>query len=148
MKTFFLVVILLLFVQCDIVPTNYPVYKPTSTTFPSTQSSGNEFKTLWDKDQINKKKVNAEVLTFLLNDPDPKETHTAAVFENASRCDIIVRMVGISTDEIYNLPIRANSKNQFVVKKGNYTLKSSICSANYYSQKNVTEPLILKLSSN
>ena len=92
--------------------------------------------------------MNAEVLTYLLNDPDPKETHTAAVFENASRCDIIVRMVGISTDEIYNLPIRANSKNQFVVKKGNYTLKSSICSANYYSQKNVTEPLILKLSSN
>lgn len=147
MKSFFLVIILLLFLQCDVVPTNYPIYRPNSTSYPSNPSSGNEFKTLWDKDQVNKKKINAEVLTYLLNDSDPKETHTAAVFENASRCDIIVRMVGISTNEIYNLPIRANSKNQFVIKKGNYTLKSSVCGANYYSQKNILDPLILKLSS-
>lgn len=147
MKSFFLVFILLLFVQCEVVPTTDPAYRSTSTTSLTTPSSGNEFKVLWEKDQINKKKVNAEVLTYLLNDPDPKETHTAAVFENASGCDIIIRMVGISANEIYNLPIRANSKNQFVIKKGNYTLKSSLCGANYYSQKNVIEPLILKLSN-
>ena len=145
MKNIFLLFLLLICISCDILPTNYPVYNPNST---NTSASNTEFKTLWDKDQINKKKVNAEVLTYLLNDSDPKETHTAAVFENASRCDIIVRMVGISTNEIYNLPIRGNSKNQFVIKKGNYTLKSNLCGANYYSQKNVGDPLILKLSSN
>ncbi|WP_376751227.1 DUF6759 domain-containing protein, partial [Kaistella carnis] len=40
-----------------------------------------------------------------------------------------------------------HSKNQFVVKKGSYTLKSKICGANYYSQKNLSDPLILKLSN-
>lgn len=146
MKRFYFVLLLLLLVSCDILPTNNPVYNPNSTNS-STSSSNSEFKNLWEKDQINKKKVNAEVLTYLLNDSDPAETHTAAVIENASRCDIIVRIVGISSDEIYNLPIRALSKNQFVIKKGNYTLKSSLCGANYYSQKNILDPLILKLSS-
>lgn len=145
MKSFYLLLLLLLFVQCDTLPTRYPVRNPNSTTI---STSGNEFKTLWDQDQINKNKVTAEVLTYLLNDSDHAETHTAAVIENTSRCDIIIRMVGISVNEIYNLPIRANSKNQFVIKKGNYTLKSAICGANYYSQKNLTEPLILKLSNN
>lgn len=147
MKNTLLLFLLLTLFSCETVPTSFPIYKPSSTSSSSTPSSGNEFKTLWEKDQIDKKKVNAEVLTYLLNDPDPAETHTAAVFENTSRCDIIIRMVAISSNEIYNLPIRANSKNQFVIKKGNYTLKSSLCGANYYSQKNVVEPLILKLSN-
>lgn len=141
MKNILLFFLSLCCFSCDVIPTSYP----NST---NNSSSNVEFKTLWDKDQINKKQVNAQVLTYLLNDSDPKETHTAASIENTSRCNMILRMVGISGGEIYNLPIQANSKNQFVIKKGNYTLKSSICGANYYSQKNVVEPLILTLSSN
>lgn len=148
MKNTFLLFLLLTLFSCEIIPTTYPVYRPTSTTNPSTPSSGNEFKTLWDKDQINKKKVNAEVLTFLLNDSDPKEKSTAVVIENISNCNIIVRMVNVNGNQIYNLPIPRNGKNQFVIEKGSYTLKSKICGANYYSQKNISEPLILKLSSN
>lgn len=139
MKNIPLLLLSLVCLSCDVLPTNYPA---------SNSANSNEFKTLWDKDQINKKQVNAQVLTYLLNDSDPKETYTAASIENTSRCNMILRMFGISGGEIYNLPIQANSRNQFVIKKGNYTLKSSICGANYYSQKNVVEPLILKLSSN
>lgn len=145
MKYFCFIAAFFLLVQCDILPTNYPVYNPNST---NNSASNREFEDLLANDNINKKKVNAEVLTYLLNDTDPAETHTATVIENTSRCNIIVRMVGISSTQIYNLPISANSKNQFVIKKGNYTLKSSLCGANYYSQKNVSDPLILKLSSN
>lgn len=144
MKYFTFVLIGLLLVQCDALPTSYTIRSSNST---NTSNSNAEFKTLWEKDQINKKQVNAQVLTYHLNDTDPNETHTAASIENSSRCNMILRMVGISGGEIYNLPIQANSKNQFVIKKGSYTLKSSICGANYYSQKSISDPLILKLSN-
>ena len=100
------------------------------------------------KDQTNKRSVNAEVLTYLLNDTDAKDPRTAVSFENTSNCDIIIRLVEIQGSRIYNLPIPRNGKNQFVIDKGNYTLRSNVCDAKYYSQKKISEPLILKLSSN
>lgn len=151
MKGLYLLFSFLFLMSCDMIPVGNTVYRPTAT-YPqnssNTATEKSEFGTLMEKDQINKKYVNAEVLTYLLNDPDPNEKRTAAVIENASRCDIIVRLVGVQNNQIYNLPISRNSKNQFVVEKGNYTLKSTICGANYYSQKNIIEPLILKLSNN
>lgn len=149
MKNLFLLLILMLFIKCDIIPNSTRVYKPnTSTTTNTSGNENSEFTILLEKDKINKKHVNAEVLTYLLNEPDLAETHTAAVIENTTRCNIILRMVGITNSQIYNLPISAHTKNQFVIQKGNYTLKSNLCGANYYSQKNLTEPLILKLSIN
>ena len=135
--------------SCDMIPVGNTIYRPTtSQTSSSTINENTEFSVLLEKDQINKKKINAEVLTYLLNDSDPQENSTAAVIENTSSCNIILRLVGIQNNQIYNLPISRNSKNQFVILKGNYTLKSNICGAKYYSQKNITDPLILKLSNN
>lgn len=135
--------------SCDMIPVGNTIYRPTtSQTSSSTINENREFSDLLEKDQINKKKINAEVLTYLLNDSDPQEKGTAAVIENTSSCNIILRLVGIQNNQIYNLPISRNSKNQFVILKGNYTLKSNICGAKYYSQKNIVEPLILKLSNN
>lgn len=150
MKRFLLLLTFLLFITCDVLPPDRPVYRPGSSNSTSSNAANNErseFAALMEKDKINKKHVNAEVLTYLLNDTDPAESHTAAVIENTSGCDIIVRMVGISNNQIYNLPISAHTKNQFVVQKGNYTVKSNICGGNYYSQKYLTDPLILKLSA-
>jgi len=131
------------------IPTGNTIYRPTNSPTSSSSSNENrEFSDLLEKDQINKKYVTAEVLTYLLNDSDPQEKNTAAVIENTSNCNIIVRLVGVQNNQIYNLPISRNSKNQFVIVKGNYTLKSNICGANYYSQKNIVDPLILKLSNN
>lgn len=149
MKIIYAVSVLFLVLSCDALPMTNPVYRP----YPSASSSGSstnenqEFTSLMQKDAKNKKRVTAEVLTYLLNDTDPKDLSTAAVIENTSNCNIILRLVGINSDEIYNLPIARHSKNQFVVKKGSYTLKSRICGANYYSQKNLSDPLILKLSN-
>ena len=131
------------------VPVGNTIYRPTYPQNSSnTINENKEFATLLEKDQFNKKKINAEVLTYLLNDSDPQENSTAAVIENTSSCNIILRLVGIQNNQIYNLPISRDSKNQFVILKGNYTLKSNICGAKYYSQKNILEPLILKLSTN
>ena len=149
MKYLYLIPLFFLLIQCDVVPVGNPVFRPypSAPTSSGSTTENQEFKNLMEKDQINKKRTTAEVLTHLLNDPDPKETVTAAVIENKSSCNIILRMVGIKGNQIYNLPIPRNSKNQFIIDKGTYTLKSNICGASYYSQKNISEPLILKLSN-
>ena len=89
-----------------------------------------------------------QVLTYLLNDTDVNDKYTAAVITNDSNCNMILRLVAIKGDQIYNLPVQRNSKNQFKILKGSYTLKSNICGANYYSQKTIIDPLILKLGNN
>ncbi len=149
MKGLYLLLSFFFLMSCDMIPTGNSIYRPTNSPTSSSSSNENrEFSALLEKDQINKKYVTAEVLTYLLNDSDPQEKNTAAVIENTSNCNIIVRLVGVQSNQIYNLPISRNSKNQFVILKGNYTLKSNICGAKYYSQKNIVDPLILKLSNN
>lgn len=147
LKRFYPILFLLLMMQCDVLPTNYPVYRPGSSSTVSTNES-REFADLMEKDQINKKQKTAEVLTYLLNDPEPEDPYTATVIENISGCDIIVRLVAVKGNQIYNLPIPRNGKNHFKIAKGSYTLKSNVCEAKYYSQKYIYEPLILKLSNN
>lgn len=151
MKRLFLLFSFLLLMSCDVIPTGNSVYRPNSgypQNSTKTNNEGQEFENLMEKDLINKKRVNAEVLTYLLNDDDPQDKKTAAVIENLSSCNIILRLVGINNNVIYNLPIKRNSKNQFIISKGNFTLKSNVCGAKYYSQKNITEPLLLKLNNN
>ena len=149
MKIVYAFLVLLMVISCDVLPTGNSVYRPypsgTANPSGSSVSENREFTALMEKDAVNKKRVTAEVLTYLLNDTDPEDLSTGAVIENTSNCNIILRLVGINTSQIYNLPIARHSKNQFVIKKGNYTLKSNICGANYYSQKNLNDPLILKL---
>lgn len=145
MKYYFLFLLLFFVVQCDIMPSANPVY-PSKTTVLKTES--NEFEELMEKDQIYKNKKTAEVLTYLLNDTDPADPYTVAVIDNLSGCNIIVRLVAVKGNQIYNLPVPKNSKNQFVIYKGSYTMKSNVCAAKYYSQKQISAPLILKLSGN
>ena len=146
MRSYFLIILLFLFVQCDVLPSTTPVYRPKA---PTTVSAGEskEFEELMAKDQINKKKVTAEVLTYLLNDTDPADPYTVAVIDNLSGCNIIVRLVAIKGNQIYNLPVAKNSKNHFKIAKGSYTMRSNVCESKYYSQKSISEPLILKLSA-
>ena len=119
---------LFLLVQCDILPSANPVYPSNNSVSPN---ESKEFEGLIQKDQINKKQVTAEVLTYLLNDDDPNDPKTAAVIDNNSNCNIILRLVEIKGNRIYNLPIPKHSKNQFVIYKWSYTMKSNVCAAKY-----------------
>ena len=150
MKPFYITFIFFLFIKCNTLPINESVYRSNSSGSNSSDSGdeSKEFAVLLKKDQINKNEIKAEALTYLLNESDPQDKNTAAIIENKSRCDIIVSLVGISTNRIYHLPIPKNSKNQFIIEKGNYTVQSKLCGAKYYSQKNIADPLILKLSNN
>lgn len=147
MRFLSLFALFLILFGCDVLPPG-SVYRSNSPTSNSSSNENSEYVNLMAKDKIGKEKVTAEVLTYLLNESDSREPRTAVVIENKSNCDMIFRMVRLDSDLIYNLPVARNSKNQFVVQKGNYTLKSKICNANYYSQKNISEPLLLKLSNN
>lgn len=129
---------------CDIMPSNNTIYRPAST---SSSSEKREYDLLIEKDKVNKLSVNAEVVTYLLNETESEDKITAIVIDNNSSCDLILRLVEMRTNQIYNLPVPRNAKNQFVIKKGNYTLKSNVCAARYYSQKYISEPLILALSN-
>ena len=141
-KKIYLLVLVFLMIQCDVVPNSG--YR---TNNPGSVDEGKEFADLMEKDQIDKNKKTAEVLTYLLNDTDPADPYTVAVIDNLSGCNIIVRLVAVKGNQIYNLPVPKNSKNHFKIAKGSYTMRSNVCESKYYSQKSITEPLILKLSA-
>ncbi|ROI06178.1 hypothetical protein EGH90_08140 [Kaistella haifensis] len=143
LKKLYLLVLDFLMIQCDVVPNSG--YR---TNNPGSVDESKEFADLIEKDQIDKNKKTAEVLTYLINDTDPADPYTVAVIDNLSGCNIIVRLVAVKGNQIYNLPVPKNSKNQFVIYKGSYTMKSNVCAAKYYSQKQISAPLILKLSGN
>ena len=143
LKKLYLLVLGFLMIQCDVVPNSG--YR---TNNPGSVDESKEFADLIEKDQIDKNKKTAEVLTYLINDTDPADPYTVAVIDNLSGCNIIVRLVAVKGNQIYNLPVPKHSKNQFVIYKGNYTMKANVCAAKYYSQKQISAPLILKLSGN
>lgn len=143
LKKLYLLVLGFLMIQCDVVPNSG--YR---TNNPGSVDESKEFADLIEKDQIDKNKKTAEVLTYLINDTDPADPYTVAVIDNLSGCNIIVRLVAVKGNQIYNLPVPKNSKNQFVIYKGSYTMKTNVCAAKYYSQKQISAPLILKLSGN
>jgi len=142
LKKLYLLVLGFLMIQCDVVPNSgYRTNKAGSV------DESKEFAELMEKDQTDKNKKTAEVLTYLLNDTDPADPYTVAVIDNLSGCNIIVRLVAVKGNQIYNLPVAKNSKNHFKIAKGSYTMRSNVCESKYYSQKSITEPLILKLSA-
>ena len=143
LKKLYVLVLGFLMIQCDVVPNSG--YR---TNNPGSVDESKEFADLIEKDQIDKNKKTAEVLTYLINDTDPADPYTVAVIDNLSGCNIIVRLVAVKGNQIYNLPVPKHSKNQFVIYKGNYTMKANVCAAKYYSQKQISAPLILKLSGN
>ncbi len=142
LKKLYLLVLGFLMIQCDVVPNSG--YR---TNNPGSVDESKEFADLMEKDQTDKNKKTAEVLTYLLNDTDPADPYTVAVIDNLSGCNIIVRLVAVKGNQIYNLPVAKNSKNHFKIAKGSYTMRSNVCESKYYSQKSITEPLILKLSA-
>ncbi|TXF77189.1 DUF6759 domain-containing protein [Chryseobacterium sp.] len=142
----FLVLFFVVFLtSCKTVETQFPAGKSATV---SENSEAREFYELTELEKKGKNLRTAEVLTYLLGDDDVEDPFTAVVIDNFSNCDIIVRIVEINGNEIYNLPISKGGKNYLKIRKGNYTLKAKMCSAQYYSQKQIVEPLILKLSEN
>ena len=142
LKKLYLFFLGLFLIQCDVVPNSG--YR---TNNPGSVDESKEFADLMEKDQTDKNKKTAEVLTYLLNDTDPADPYTVAVIDNLSGCNIIVRLVAVKGNQIYNLPVPKNSKNHFKIAKGSYTMRSNVCESKYYSQKSINEPLILKLSA-
>lgn len=141
-----LIGLLFFLVQCNANHTSTTVYRPDNASTPTSTDEAPEFADLVAKDQLNKTNETADVLNYLLNDEDPNDPNTALVLENTSGCNIIVRMVHVDGNCIYNLPVPKNGKNHFKIAKGNYTLKANVCHAKYYSQKHISESITVKIS--
>ncbi len=138
---FVLFLVAILLVQCDSFPMNFPKSLPTST--PKVVDESTEFEALMEKDKVDKKQRTADILTYLLNTDDPKDPKAGFVVYNKSNCNMILRISGDNYH--YDLPIFKNENNFVILKKGNYTLQSNICTKKYYTQKNIDKTYIINL---
>ncbi|MBC7555651.1 MAG: hypothetical protein H7195_01675 [Chryseobacterium sp.] len=92
----------------------------------------------------NKNKQTAAVLTHLFNnDQSDKDAYIQIV--NKSKCNLIIK---ISGNKYYNLTVPANNNNFIMVDKGAYKLTTSVCDAQYSSEKNITKDIVITLGYN
>lgn len=62
---------------------------------------------------------------------------------NKSKCNLIVK---ISGNKFYNLDVPANNQNFILVEKGNYTLTTLVCDAQYSSTKSINKNMVITLN--
>lgn len=136
--------LLTVFVLCACESTYYPRTNPvyqSSSVASSNRNESTEFQSLMVKDQLDKNRRGAAVVTQLINDA-PEDSIAALVFENQTDCNIIIRIVGAKN---YILPVPKNDKNYLIVEKENYTISSYLCNSRYNVRKTVDESVTIKL---
>lgn len=115
----------------------------TSTTYVDPELA--EFEMLMNVNPIEHKNKTVQILNSLFdNDPNSKEV--IVMIENASDCNIIVRMEGVGHSK-YRLAIPAKQEGSIVINKGDYLFTSLVCGAQYASQKTVQKALMVTLSN-
>lgn len=102
-----------------------------------------EFYKLMKTKSIEHKERTVSLLNTLFKD-DLNSDEKVILVRNKSECKIIVRIEGI---EKYNLAVSPNHEDFVIVKKGEYTLKSTICGNPYSSKKNVDKGIIVELNA-
>lgn len=109
------------------------------------ESEKREFDLLMNPTVQDHKNKTVKILNALFdNDPNSKET--TVMIRNNSDCDMIMRMEGIGNIK-YRLPIPARKENTIVLPKGDYLFTSSVCGAQYMSQKTVSKAIMVSLGS-
>lgn len=84
-----------------------------------------------------------DILNHLLND-NSKSNQAYIVIKNASQCDISVSITG---NKMYNLNILAGKLGRLLVDKGNYTIASKICKADYKAHKKISNAMEITLNN-
>lgn len=108
-----------------------PTVRPVKNEAPKTASNSNP-----------DGKKTEDLLNHIFNsDPSSKNAYVQIV--NKSKCNLIVK---ISGKKYYNLDVPANNRNYVLVEKGNYTLTTSVCDAQYSSVKNVSKDMVITLN--
>lgn len=96
----------------------------------------------------NKSKVSAEdqktadILNHILNSNDRTNEAYVSV-NNLSQCPIVVNFEG---NKKYQLSIGANSVGRILIDKGNYTISSKVCNAQYKNQRAIQKDWELTLN--
>ena len=94
------------------------------------------FEELMERDSVDRKARAIAAVNQFLNDA-PEDTVAAILIENASNCNIIIK---ISGQKNYTLPIPKNGKNFLVVPKGSYSLKGILNQLNFIGWVGKTIP--------
>jgi len=87
-------------------------------------------------------KNTAAVLTSLFNN-DPNKKEVIVQFINKSKCVLDIKITG---KKLYNLMVPAGGQNYILVDKGDYNITTSVCDADYNSNKTVSKDIIITLN--
>jgi hypothetical protein len=122
----------------------------------TSQTEAGVVQNMSSEDQADYKAILAETPTVhkektvkILNslfDNDPASKESIVMVENKSACDILVKIEGVG-GVVYKLAVPASTQQSTVVEKGNYLFSSSICGAEYVSQKTVQKAIMVSLNN-
>lgn len=110
----------------------------------SSAENADHFEELMKSDAVDRKNRAAEAVNLFLNEI-PADENSAVLFENNSKCNLIIRISGPIS---YQLPVPKIAKNYVVLPKGGYQFQSKVCHSTYNSYKKLTQSITITLSGN
>ncbi|ASK30854.1 hypothetical protein CEY12_12350 [Chryseobacterium sp. T16E-39] len=102
-----------------------------------------EFKRLILESSQKHKDKTVKLLNALF-DEDPTRKESILLFKNNSECNLVLRIQG---DNFYHMAVPAHDENFIVVKKGTYSLESTICDLKYNTKKDIRKNIILTINN-
>lgn len=104
-----------------------------------------EYKEIINESNAVHKNKTVKILNSLFdNDPNSKES--IVLIENKSACDILVKIDGAGGIK-FKVAVPAGTQQSTVVQKGSYLFSSSICGAEYLSQKTIEKAIMVSLNN-
>lgn len=94
-----------------------------------------------DLEHQNLVQKNIGAINHLFNNEANKNKVFVSIY-NASQCDIVVDFKGNNTS---SLSVAPKKRNFIMLEKGEYTLSSDVCGAEYLSKKNLIKDLEISL---
>lgn len=102
-----------------------------------------EFKRLITESSKEHKDKTAKLLNTMFNE-DLTRKEAIFLFKNNSDCNLVLKIQG---ENFYNMAIPAHNENFIIIKKGIYTLQSTVCSSQYNTTKEIRKNTILTISN-
>ena len=118
--------------------------RPIITEIPRKNShDAEEFKRLISESSKKHKDRTVKLLNAMF-DEDINRKESILLFKNNSDCNLVLRIQG---ENFYTMAIPAHDENFIVIKKGNYTLESTVCDVKYNTKKEIKRNIILTINN-
>lgn len=104
-----------------------------------------EYEELINESNAVHKNKTVKILNSLF-DNDPNSRESIVLIENKSACDILVKIDGAGGVN-FKVAVPAGTQQSTVVQKGSYLFSSTICGAEYLSQKTIQKAIMVSLNN-